>query len=192
MPIYEAPRKPMSRRLIQHDLPFEPPTAVQLMTAGELYAAANEFLLHELKEDRRLERKTVGVHAEKLGEYFCMWANTPPDGGLIAVGVEDDGQISGCLKAGTAHINNLERSGRNFCPDARYEVKRLDVHRVDGERDYVLLFRVYYRSEPKVVRTTRRQLASLEESVRATKSEGDTKRKTAEGYTARFRVVLFP
>jgi len=53
-----------------------------LMSAGVIYAGANEFLLHELKEDRRIERKTAGVHADKLGEYFCMWANTPPAGGL--------------------------------------------------------------------------------------------------------------
>jgi len=142
--------------MLQHDLPFEPPTAIELMSAGELYASANEFLLHELKEDRRIERKTAGVHADKLGEYFCMWANTPPSGGLIAIGMEDNGQISGCLQAGTEHINNLETSGRNFCPDARYDVKRVDVHRSDdGQRDYVLLFLVYYRSDPKVVRTTR-------------------------------------
>ncbi|CAN5410527.1 ATP-binding protein [soil metagenome] len=124
------------------------------MTVGEIYEKADHSLLKELKEDRRIERKPVGVHADNLGIYFSMWANTPPVGGLLVIGIEDDGTISGCLKASTEHINSLERSGHIFCPDARYESKHVPVFRADGERDFLLLFRVFYNNK-RVVRTVK-------------------------------------
>ncbi len=40
-----------------------------------------------------------------------MWANTAPDGGMIAVGVADDGKLLGCLGAGTTHMNRIESDG---------------------------------------------------------------------------------
>lgn len=56
-----------------------------LLTVDEIYERASAELLTSLgKEDRRFERKPSGIHALTLGEYFSMWANTAPDGGLTA------------------------------------------------------------------------------------------------------------
>ena len=66
--------------------PIEPPIKLpQLLTPDEIYDRA-EQLIPLLQEDRRIERKPGGIHKEPLGEYFSMWANTSPDGGLIALG----------------------------------------------------------------------------------------------------------
>ena len=71
---------------------FEMPSA--LLTPDEIYQLSdNTDLLRRLKEGRHWERKPAGVHARALGEYFSMWANTAPSGGLIAIGIEDHGEM---------------------------------------------------------------------------------------------------
>jgi ATP-dependent DNA helicase RecG len=69
---------------------FDGPTA--LMTVEEIYDHASVELFRRLREDRRIERKLAGIHSDFLGEYFSMWANTAPDGGLIVIGMEDDAE----------------------------------------------------------------------------------------------------
>ena len=70
---------------------FEGPLA--LLTVEEIYDRASTELFQKLKEDRRIERKPTGIHSQSLGEYFSMWANTAPDGGLVVVGMEDGGAV---------------------------------------------------------------------------------------------------
>ena len=129
-------------------------TPPALLTVDEIYAAASQSLFEKLHEDRRIERKPAGIHARQLGEYFCMWANTPTEGGIIAVGVENDGSMSGCSEKAQSHINDLEKAGQIFCPEARYESKPVRVVLKDGREDYILLIRVFYKAEGKVAKTT--------------------------------------
>jgi ATP-dependent DNA helicase RecG len=126
-----------------------------LMTVSEIYEKADQSLLPRIKEDRRIERKPAGVHGDNLGDYFSMWSNTPPEGGLIAIGIENDGSISGCMKTSQEHMNNLENAGRVFCPDARYDVKKVVVQLPDETQDYILLIRVHYRRKGAIVRTVK-------------------------------------
>jgi ATP-dependent DNA helicase RecG len=128
----------------------EKPTA--LLTVQEIYAQANEDLLERLGEDRRVERKPAGIHSADLAKCFSMFANTKPDGGIIIVGMENDGAITGCARLSRDKLNSLERTGDTYCPDAKHETRRLAVARGDGTTDFLLLFRVFYR-EDKVVAT---------------------------------------
>lgn len=125
-----------------------------LMGPEEIYAGATESLLHALREDRRIERKPPGIEPRALGDYFSMWANTLPDGGLLVVGQEDKGAFSGCSRLSQGSINDLDRTGDIHCPDARFTCKRVPVINTRGEQDFVMLFRIYYR-EDKVVETPR-------------------------------------
>ncbi len=139
--------------IIPAQLTFDfPDPLLPLLTVNEIFEHADHSLLERLKEDRRLERKPVGYHAKALGDYFSMFANTKPDGGIIVIGQENDGAFSGCLKATASHINDLERTADNHCSDARFELKRIPVSHPDGTEDYVLLIRVFYRHD-KLVRT---------------------------------------
>lgn len=142
----------MAEEYGQSEFPFVRRT--ELIAIDALYEQADQALLGRLQEDRRFERKPVGVHVQNLGEYLSLFANTAPEGGLIAVGIEDDGTISGCLKGERSHVNELERAGDIHCPDARYQHRRVPVKNDRGQEDFVLLFRVQYRSD-KVVETTR-------------------------------------
>jgi ATP-dependent DNA helicase RecG len=142
---------PLFRHMLEQQ---EKPKLVQLLTPDEIYAQASGELFQRLKEDRRIERKPAGQHADSLGTYFSMWANTGPDGGLIVLGMEDDGEITGCRSLESKPLNRLEQTGRDYCPDARCESKRIEVERRDGSSDFLLVFRVQFRSD-KVVKTNR-------------------------------------
>ncbi len=144
----------MGGKLIQLSFEFPPVKDPILLSATEIYDGANQSLLENLKEDRRIERKPVGIHVPPLGDYFSMWANTKPDGGIIVIGQEDDRTMSGCIKVDQSQINKLEQTGDTYCPDARYDIKRVNVKLPDGKDDFVILFRIFYRKD-KLVRTVR-------------------------------------
>lgn len=155
----------------QQTFNFEPVASPPLMSPAEIYERASQSLLTQIKEDRRIERKPVGIHSKELGEYFSMWANTAPDGGLIAIGVSDDGAVSGCVRQAIEHINRLERTGDIFCPECFAEMKRVRVTRADGVDDYILLVYVHYKRTGRVARTS-----NGEAFIRL----GDTKKRLTE------------
>ena len=94
-----------------------------------------------------------------------MWANTQAYGGLIVIGVENDGKVSGCVSVGMDKISDFEQIGPLQCPDARFDVRRIEAKRSDGSADFLLLLRVFYRPD-KLVETVR-----LEAFIRSGKSK---------------------
>ncbi|MEP6961281.1 MAG: ATP-binding protein, partial [Acidobacteriota bacterium] len=123
-----------------------------LVSPDELYQNA-AACLELLTEDRRFERKSPRTSTRSLGEYFSMWANTVPDGGLIAVGIEDNGSITGCGSLSQSELNEREQAGKVYCPDARYSSQLVPVQNCKGQADFILLIRVQYRPD-KVVYDT--------------------------------------
>lgn len=126
--------------------------SLHLLTPDEIFANANQQLLMQLLEDNRLERKSPGIHAKELSEWVCMWANTPPHGGIIVVGQKDGGEFVGVSSQSQKRINDIEKCGREYVPDARYETKRVKFAR-NGLEDFVILLRVEFR-EDRVVETS--------------------------------------
>lgn len=124
-----------------------------LLSPDDIFSKADEDLLRRLAEDRRIERKPPAFTGSRLGEYICMWANTSPDGGLIVSGMADKGGFIGCASLSPRQINNLEKVPHEFCPDAKVVTKRVPVKNLQGEDDFVLLFRVKYCPD-LVVKTT--------------------------------------
>jgi ATP-dependent DNA helicase RecG len=128
------------------------PSHYALLSPDEIYDAVDEKLLTKLAEDRRLERKPPGMHSKDLARWFSMWANTPPEGGIIVVGMEDKGQFSGCHGLSSDQLNKLEKGHYTYVPDARVDSKRIAVAASDGSDSFVVVFRIRYR-EDKVVHT---------------------------------------
>jgi ATP-dependent DNA helicase RecG len=155
----------------QLSLDFKAPlvSLPQLWTPDDIYSSLDQKAVQQFKEDNRIERKRGKISQRDLAEYVSMWANTQPFGGIILIGVENDGKISGCKNIETEHINDIEAT-RRLCPDARYEHKRVQVVNAKGEPDYVIAIRVMYR-ENKLVETT-----SGDAFIR----EGEDKRKLTE------------
>jgi ATP-dependent DNA helicase RecG len=128
---------------------------IALLTPDEIFANASMELLSKLREDPRLEWKPAGYHRDPLATYFSMWANTAPEGGIIAIGVANDGSFAGCSGITQEQLNGHEKAGRELCPDARYDTKRIACLRTsDQQLDFLLLIRVYYRDD-KVVETNK-------------------------------------
>jgi len=120
------------------------PAVEQLMSPDEIFERADEGFLRRLAEDRRIERKPANYSGSALAEYVCMWANTPPEGGLIAVGMLDDGTFEGCNKLSQEKLNADDKVGYTWCPDASMQVKRVPVVNRNGDHDFILLFRTAY------------------------------------------------
>lgn len=135
---------------IQLTLDFPSPV-LALLTPDEIWESAATLVPH-LREDRRIERKPPRFDARALGDYFSMWANTSPDGGLVVVGIGDDGELLGFHNLDLNHVNTLEAAGHIYCSDARFVSKRLPVVNSKGLDDFILLFRVYSHKS-KVVKT---------------------------------------
>ena len=134
--------------LIMSQLSFSFETPSALLSPDEIYQLSDGGeIMRRLGEDRRLERKPGGFHAKQLGEYVCMWANTSPSGGLIAVGIEDAGSVSGCHQMTQEQINSIEKAAFMFCSEARTESKRVGVTASDGSPSFIILIRVYYRED---------------------------------------------
>jgi len=135
----------------QPELPFFESPPPRVLSADDIYDNVTPELLSVIKEDRRIERKPAGIHGKELGEYFCMWANTSPSGGIVAVGVSNDGKLDGISSVSINAINELEKAGDIYCPQARLESKRVQFK--DGDKtDEILLFRINY-NDKRVVRT---------------------------------------
>lgn len=132
---------------------FEAPSPLQLRTPTELFLSADEELLRKLHEDRRFEAKACNFAPRPIGEYLCMWANTA-EGGLLAIGVQNDGSLEGCSTLSHQQLNEMEKAGHTFCPDVALTSKRIEIHRDrDNALDFVVLFLVEY-NRTRVVRTT--------------------------------------
>ncbi len=116
-----------------------------LLSPDEIYEQIDQNLLSQLAEDRRLERKPSGIHGKDLGDYFSIWANTTPDGGLIVVGMENKGQFSGCHNLSEKQLNALEKSFHQYCPDAKVTCTRVEVATTNCRSSFVVVFRVAYR-----------------------------------------------
>ena len=131
-------------RQLDLDLPVKPSQAIRLMGVDEIFDRLRDIEPVDAVEDLRIERKPAGISARALSDYFSIFANTPPDGGIILVGVEDDGSVSGCGSAHQKHLNELERAGDVHCSDAKYEVKTVSILNRKGRRDTILAIRVLY------------------------------------------------
>jgi ATP-dependent DNA helicase RecG len=157
---------------IQPSFNFDPEPSPPLMSISEIFDTAYvDLLVATKKENSQIEWKPAGVHTESLGAYFSMWANTAPDGGLLVIGISNDGSVSGCVRTEQEHLNNIEKAGYTFCPEARFECKKVPARRADGSEDYLLLFRIRHSQTGRVVRTNKGE---------AYTRIGDSKRKLTE------------
>jgi ATP-dependent DNA helicase RecG len=141
----------------------------QLWTPDDIFRSIDQSTLERFKEDSRIERKRATISPKDLSEYVSMWANTQPFGGIVLIGIEHDGLLSGCKHIETEHINKLE-TVRRLCPDGRHEFTRVKVVNSKGEDDFVIALRIFYRDD------------KLVENVDGSAfiREGDEKRKLTE------------
>lgn len=110
----------------------------------DLWLKLDGLNLPTFLEDKRLERKPGNnIHYDAISEYFSMWSNTV-DGGILLLGVQDEGEITGCSQMTQDNINRLDSFHTQWCPDATPESRRIPVT-VDGKPDFVISIFLPYR-----------------------------------------------
>ncbi len=91
-------------------------------------------------ESQTFDRKSIKIAAKDLATIVVAFANA--DGGTIAVGVADNGELEGIDKH-TDHLNELLRVPFDFCrPSVKVSVEKLSFTRDNGESDHILLMNV--------------------------------------------------
>ncbi len=91
---------------MSEQLTFKLESQLMMLSVDDIFNLQDPTLLRIIKEDKRVERKPVAIHPSGLALYFSMWANTPPSGGVIAIGVTDDGDFEGVFKSGVMFASN--------------------------------------------------------------------------------------
>src|SRR3954454_8610572 len=98
-----------------------------LISPRAIWGRMTQELLAALREDRRVEFKSVrNIDFEDVAEYYSAFSNTP-DGGVLTFGVENDGTITGCSHLSSDRPNSLETFYRKMCPLAKPDIRRVPV-----------------------------------------------------------------
>ncbi|WEV46745.1 ATP-binding protein [Bifidobacterium sp. ESL0690] len=69
--------------------------------------SSNIAQLISLPEGQYFDRKSARIHLNDLARHICAFANA--SGGTIAVGIEDDGKVSGFKFDGSQDIEEIQR-----------------------------------------------------------------------------------
>ena len=113
-------------------------------TPRDLWLKLDRMNVAEFGEDRRLERKQARpIHFDALAEYYSMWSNTV-DGGIMLIGVRDDGTPDGCSALSPDQLNRLDSFHTQSCPDAVPESRRIPIE-IRGKPDFVISIFIPYR-----------------------------------------------
>lgn len=173
----------------------------ELWTADDIYLALDASNVSSFLEDGRIERKSARKSLKDLADDLSAFANAQPHGGVLLVGVEDDGTISGFSLVGRDRLASFEGTNPN-CPDARVESRRVGVINSRGDEDVVVAIRIHFRAD-RLVETTsgnafvregkqKRKLTETEKrEIRITRGELDyEKEPVALSYPDHFRVDL--
>jgi ATP-dependent DNA helicase RecG len=130
------------------------PPIESLYKPDQIYESNDTGLFSRLTEDPRFDRKSGKSEPRQLAKYLSAFGNGPSvDGGVLAIGVEKDGKITGCKHLSQGELSGIETCGQNFCPDGRFVSRRLEATNAKGEVDFIVLVRVSYVDD-KVVQLT--------------------------------------
>lgn len=99
-------------------------------------------------ERQLFDRKSAKIDAASNAIPIIAFANA--DGGLLAVGIEDNGQITG-IDTYTSKINEILREGYDFCrPSIFIEKEIVDCVDNKGNANHILLIRVHQSADMHV------------------------------------------
>lgn len=127
---------------------LENPSVDQLLTPDQIYEAEDLELAIRLGEDHRIDRKSARRQSKDFAKELSGFGNGPSHhGGVVLIGVEDDGTITGCTSQGPEKINKLETFSGNSGESARFETKRVQCINIKGEPDFVIFARVFFVPE---------------------------------------------
>lgn len=102
------------------------------------------------EEGQYLDRKSARIKPIDIARHLVAFANA--NGGVLVIGIEDDGRIVGFDNSGVGSINDFLEVPYSFCKGkikVRHEIREVEV---DSKKDKILLFFVE-SSEDAVIKT---------------------------------------
>lgn len=111
-----------------------------------------EEFLNKAIEDQYFDRKSSRIKPKDITQHLCAFANG--NGGCLAIGISDNGEVEGFNKLGEDKINDFLKVPFDLCqttPKYKYEI--LEINNKSGALDKVLLFHVE-PSTNKIIKTT--------------------------------------
>ena len=101
--------------------------------------------LQHSTEKQIMDRKSARIKAVDLAVPIVAMANA--DGGYLAIGIEDDGTITG-IDALEKNVNELLRVPFDFCvPSVRIDVKTMDVIDHKGNPNHILRMQIFQNNK---------------------------------------------
>lgn len=138
-----------------------------------------EYLINA-KENLYFDRKRAKISLQDLANEIASFANA--NGGVIAIGISDNGIIDGFKKYGIDKLNDFQKVVSTYLnPSPIYKCEILDVKNDKNEDDSILLFHiesthnyivrnnkdeVYFREGDSSVKLSYDQIRSLEYETR--------------------------
>ena len=96
-------------------------------------------------EKQIMDRKSARIRAVDLAVPIVAMANA--DGGYLAIGIEDDGTITG-IDDHEKNVNELLRAPFDFCvPSVQIDVKTMDVIDHKGNPNHILRMQIFQNSK---------------------------------------------
>jgi ATP-dependent DNA helicase RecG len=124
---------------------LERPTVEALTKPEFLFTTEDWEFVVKQQENTRFDRKSVRIAPAELAECLSAFGNGPAvEGGVVVIGIEKDGTVTGCSHVSEDKIHQLELMGRDHCPDGRFQTNRLGVTNAQGKSDFVIRARVFF------------------------------------------------
>lgn len=127
---------------------LERPTIEALVKPDQIFKSDDGAYVAAQVENTRFDRKSARIQPAGLAACLSAFGNGPAvEGGVIAIGIEKDGKVTGCKSVHPNKLQELEFMGRDHCPDGRFNTKRLAIKNHKGEDDFIILARIAYVEE---------------------------------------------
>ena len=107
------------------------------------HSAMNIYDIHTLQqqpEGQQFDRKSFRIEPKNLAIIIVAFANA--DGGDVAIGIEDNGKITG-IDGNEEHLNELLRAPFDYCvPSVNVDVKFVQCVDYKGNANHILIMHV--------------------------------------------------
>lgn len=111
------------------------------MSLSKINSRINLEYLAKEKENLYFDRKRAKISIQELANEIASFANS--NGGLIAVGITDDGKIEGFNPYGKDKLNEFQKVVTNYLKNTpNYKTELIDIKNEKGENDNILIFHV--------------------------------------------------
>lgn len=141
----------------------------------ELHDISPDFLVHE-REGQHFDRKSARIKPKDIAKTIAAFANA--EGGILAVGIEDNGEITGFDYDSACGVEEFRNAPYQFCqPLPKFKTREIEVINARGKNDVVLLLqvetsadalirtlddKVFLRTQDRCLALTHDQIAKLE------------------------------